>query len=207
MNILQRLWYRHQLKETDYAALFERYQGSELVSLDCETTSLNPDSAELVTIAATKIHANRVLTSQSLSLTLRPPGSLDAGSVTIHRLRHQDLHQGQDIEDALTQLLDFIGNRPLVGYHIQYDKQILDRYFQRYFGFPLPNKIVEVSFLYQERLERMLPNAYCDLSLDSMSKQLNLPLPDRHDAMEDAIAAALIYVRLKHGGMPSIQSQ
>ncbi len=206
MNIFQRLWYQRQHKKTEHAPLFQRYQGDELVSLDCETTSLDPNRAELVTIAATKIKANQILTSQSLSITLRAPGSLDGNSVAIHRLRHQDLHHGEEIIDALKQLLDFIGNRPIVGYHIQYDKQILDRYFQRYFHFPLPNRIVEVSYLYQQRLERMLPNAYCDLSLDSMSKQLNLPLPERHDAMQDAIAAALIYVRLKHGGMPSITS-
>ncbi|WP_413113801.1 3'-5' exonuclease [Thaumasiovibrio sp. DFM-14] len=201
MNIVTRCWYRHKLRASSYRSLFERYKGDELVSLDCETTSLNPNSAELVTIAATKIQANRILTSQSLTLTLQAPSSLNADSVTIHRLRHQDLHQGQSVESALSELMAFIGNRPLVGYHIRYDKQILDRYFKRYFDFPLPNRLVEVSTLYHQRLDRILPNAYCDLSLDAISRQLNLPIPDRHDALEDAITAALIYVRLTHGGL------
>lgn len=206
MNILRRLWYQHKFQHSPYLALFERYKGDELVSLDCETTSLDPHSAELVTIAATRIKANRILTSQSIHLTLRAPASLDAGSVSIHRIRHQDLQQGLDEQQALTTLLEFIGNRPLVGYHIRYDKTILDRYFQRLFGFALPNKMVEVSHLYHERLERLLPNAYYDLSLEAISRHLDLPIPQRHDALQDAITAALIYVRLKHGDIPTLRS-
>ena len=206
MNILQRWWYQHKLKASPYQALFENYQGDELVSLDCETTSLDPHSAELVTIAATRIKANRILTSQSIHLTLRAPVSLDADSIAIHRIRHQDLQEGLDERQALTELLEFIGNRPLVGYHIRYDKTILDRYYQRLFDFSLPNKMVEVSHLYHERLERLLPNAYYDLSLEAISRHLDLPVSDRHDALQDAITAALIYVRLKHGDIPTLRS-
>jgi len=159
-----------------------------------------------VTIAATRIKANRILTSQSIHLTLRAPASLDAGSVSVHRIRHQDLQKGLDEQQALETLLTFIGNRPLVGYHIRYDKTILDRYFQRLFGFALPNKMVEVSHLYHERLERLLPNAYYDLSLEAISRHLDLPVPERHDALQDAITAALIYVRLKHGDIPMLRS-
>lgn len=206
MNILRRWWYRRQHRDSEHAALFEGYQGNELVSLDCETTSLDPHSAELVTIAATRIQANRILTSQSIHLTLRAPASLDAGSVAIHHIRHQDLNQGLDEKQALDTLLAFIGNRPLVGYHIRYDKTILDRYFRRHFGFPLPNRLVEVSHLYHEQLERLLPNAYFDLSLEAISRHLDLPVPARHDALQDAITAAMIYVRLKHGDTPHLSA-
>jgi len=206
MNILRRWWYQNRLKNSPYQVLFDSYQGDELVSLDCETTSLDPHSAELVTIAATRIKANRILTSQSIHLTLRAPVSLDADSIAIHRIRHQDLQEGLDERQALTALLEFIGNRPLVGYHIRYDKTILDRYFLRLFDFALPNKMVEVSHLYHERLERLLPNAYYDLSLEAISRHLDLPVTERHDALQDAITAALIYVRLKHGDIPTLRS-
>lgn len=208
MNALKRYWYQHQLKkkQSPYHDLFNRYQGDELVSLDCETTSLDPHRAELVTIAATRIKDNRILTSQSIHLTLRAPASLNAESVAIHHIRHQDLHAGLDTRQALTALLDFIGNRPLVGYHIRYDKTILDRYYQHLFGFALPNKLIEVSHLYHDRLERLLPNAYYDLSLEAISRHLGLPIPQRHDALEDTITAALIYVRLKHGDIPTLNA-
>ncbi|WP_367987494.1 3'-5' exonuclease [Vibrio sp. NTOU-M3] len=204
MNWLTRkLWYI-KLKNSPYRPLFGAVAKGEYVSLDCETTSLDPNRAELVTIAATKIIDNRIITSAPFEVHLRAPQSLDSGSVKIHHIRHQDLVDGIDEKQALIQLLAFIGNRPLVGYHIRYDKKILDLACRRHLGFPLPNPLVEVSQIYHDKLERHLPNAYFDLSLDAICKHLDLPLQSKHDALQDAIAAALVFVRLTKGDLPHI---
>ncbi|MBR9788855.1 MAG: 3'-5' exonuclease [Vibrionaceae bacterium] len=204
MNWLQRKYWHHKLKGSPYQSLFCAPNKAELVSLDCETTSLDPNRAELVTIAATKIIDNRIITSQPFEVHLRAPQSLDSGSVKIHKIRHQDLVDGISEKDALLKLIDFIGNRPLVGYHIRYDKKILDLACQRQLGFPLPNPLIEVSQIYHDKLERHLPNAYFDLSLEAICKHLELPMQDKHDALQDAISAALVFVRLTKGDLPSL---
>ncbi|HHX8511730.1 TPA: 3'-5' exonuclease [Vibrio diabolicus] len=204
MNWLQRKYWHYKLKGSPYQSLFCTPDKTEYVSLDCETTSLDPNRAELVTIAATKIIDNRIITSQPFEVRLRAPQSLDSGSVKIHRIRHQDLVDGISEKEALLDLLDFIGNRPLVGYHIRYDKKILDLACLRQLGFPLPNPLIEVSQIYHDKLERHLPNAYFDLSLDAICKHLELPIQDKHDALQDAISAALVFVRLTKGDLPNL---
>ncbi|KLN65621.1 MULTISPECIES: 3'-5' exonuclease [Vibrio] len=204
MNWLQRRYWFHKLKGSSYQPLFGSVNKEEYVSLDCETTSLDPNRAELVTIAATKIIDNRIITSKPFEVRLRAPQSLDSGSVKIHRMRHQDLIDGIDEKQALIQLLAFIGNRPLVGYHIRYDKKILDLACRKQLGFPLPNPLIEVSQIYHDKLEKHLPNAYFDLSLDAICKHLDLPMQDKHDALQDAISAALVFVRLTKGDLPSL---
>ncbi|ALR92699.1 MULTISPECIES: 3'-5' exonuclease [Vibrio] len=204
MNWLQRKYWYYKLKGSPYQSLFCTPDKTEYVSLDCETTSLDPNRAELVTIAATKIIDNRIITSQPFEVRLRAPQSLDSGSVKIHRIRHQDLVDGISEKEALLELLDFIGNRPLVGYHIRYDKKILDLACLRQLGFPLPNPLIEVSQIYHDKLERHLPNAYFDLSLDAICKHLELPIQDKHDALQDAISAALVFVRLTKGDLPNL---
>ncbi|EJA7360429.1 MULTISPECIES: 3'-5' exonuclease [Vibrio] len=204
MNWLQRKYWHYKLKGSPYQSLFCTPDKTEYVSLDCETTSLDPNRAELVTIAATKIIDNRIITSQPFEVRLRAPQSLDSGSVKIHRIRHQDLADGISEKEALLELLDFIGNRPLVGYHIRYDKKILDLACLRQLGFPLPNPLIEVSQIYHDKLERHLPNAYFDLSLDAICKHLELPIQDKHDALQDAISAALVFVRLTKGDLPNL---
>ncbi|EGR0314338.1 3'-5' exonuclease [Vibrio parahaemolyticus] len=204
MNWLQRKYWHYKLKGSPYQSLFCAPHKTEFVSLDCETTSLDPNCAELVTIAATKIIDNRILTSQPFEVRLRAPQSLDSGSVKIHKIRHQDLADGISEKEALLKLLAFIGNRPLVGYHIRYDKKILDLACQRQLGFPLPNPLIEVSQIYHDKLERHLPNAYFDLSLDAICKHLELPIQDKHDALQDAISAALVFVRLTKGDLPNL---
>lgn len=206
MNWISRRYWHHKLKGSQYQSLFEPSSGNEYVSLDCETTSLDPNRAELVTIAATKIIDNRIITSQPFEVRLRAPQSLDSNSVRIHRMRHQDLIDGISEKEALIQLIAFIGNRPLVGYHIRYDKKILDIACRKQLGFPLPNELIEVSQIYHDKLERHLPNAYIDLSLDAICKHLGLPQQDKHDALQDAISAALVYVRLTHGDLPTFTS-
>ncbi|HCE2583351.1 TPA: 3'-5' exonuclease [Vibrio parahaemolyticus] len=204
MNWLQRKYWHYKLKGSPYQSLFCAPHKTEFVSLDCETTSLDPNRAELVTIAATKIIDNRILTSQPFEARLRAPQSLDSRSVKIHKIRHQDLADGISEKEALLKLLAFIGNRPLVGYHIRYDKKILDLACQRQLGFPLPNPLIEVSQIYHDKLERHLPNAYFDLSLDAICKHLELPIQDKHDALQDAISAALVFVRLTKGDLPNL---
>ncbi len=204
MNWLQRKYWHYKLKGSPYQSLFCTPDKTEYVSLDCETTSLDPNRAELVTIAATKIIDNRIITSQPFEVRLSAPQSLDSGSVKIHRIRHQDLVDGISEKEALLELLDFIGNRPLVGYHIRYDKKILDLACLRQLGFPLPNPLIEVSQIYHDKLERHLPNAYFDLSLDAICKHLELPIQDKHDALQDAISAALVFVRLTKGDLPNL---
>ncbi|NOH81658.1 3'-5' exonuclease [Vibrio sp. RE86] len=204
MNWIQRRYWHYKLKGSPYQALFATVTKGEYVSLDCETTSLDPNRAELVTIAATKIIDNRIITSKPFEVRLRAPQSLDSGSVKIHHIRHQDLVDGIDEKQALIQLLDFIGNRPLVGYHIRYDKKILDLACRKQLGFPLPNPLIEVSQIYHDKLERHLPNAYFDLSLDAICKHLDLPMQNKHDALQDAISAALVFVRLTKGDLPSL---
>lgn len=204
MNWFRRQYWYYRLKGSPYQSLFGAPSGHEYISLDCETTSLDPNRAELVTIAATKIIDNRIITSKPFEVRLRAPQSLDSGSVKIHKIRHQDLVDGLSEKEALIKLIDFIGNRPLVGYHIRYDKKILDLACLRHLGFPLANSLVEVSQIYHDKLEKHLPNAYFDLSLDAICRHLDLPIQDKHDALQDAIAAALVFVRLTHGDLPSL---
>ncbi|HDY7482870.1 TPA: 3'-5' exonuclease [Vibrio vulnificus] len=204
MNWFRRNYWYYRLKGSPYQSLFCAPNNKEYVSLDCETTSLDPNRAELVTIAATKIIDNRIITSKPFEVRLRAPQSLDSGSVKIHKIRHQDLVDGLSEKEALLKLIDFIGNRPLVGYHIRYDKKILDLACLRHLGFPLANPLVEVSQIYHDKLEKHLPNAYFDLSLDVICRHLDLPIQDKHDALQDAIAAALVFVRLTRGDLPSL---
>ncbi|GLT19008.1 3'-5' exonuclease [Vibrio zhanjiangensis] len=206
MNWLQRYYWYVKLKHSPYRSLFTRHQEKGYVAIDCETTGLNPNTAELVTIAATKIIGNKIITSQPFHVKLKAPKSLSEKSIRVHQIRHQDLKYGLDEKEAIIQLIEFIGNQSLVGYHVRYDKKILDIACKRHLGFPLPNPIIEVSQVYYDMLVKHLPNAYFDLSLEAICHHLGLPICNKHDALQDAISAALVFVRLKNGSLPSLDS-
>lgn len=171
--------------------------GGELMALDCETTGLDVRRAELVSVAAVPIRHGRARTGAALDLRLRAPASLDAASIRIHRLRSVDLSNGLEPGDALEQLIGFIGNRPLVGWCLNFDLAVINRYSRARLGFDLPNPKVELSELYRRHQQRRCPNTLPDLRFDVAARQLGVPLLDRHSARGDATTAALMYLRLK----------
>lgn len=199
-NHWRRRWLGRAFREGEFAPLFAPPPGDERIALDFETTSLDPERAEIVSIGAVRIQGNRLLTGEALTLKVQPPASLSAQSVVIHGLRHQDLQQGLTLEAALRLLLDFIGPRELVGYHIAYDLRILNLACQKLWGLTLPQRGIEVSRLYHDNLYRRYPDAAIDLHLAAICQHLALPPLPVHDALSDAITAALIYLRLTQGG-------
>ena len=199
IGALKKQWAAHRLKDPRFAMLLQE-QNEELVSVDCETTSLNVRDAELLSIGAVKIRGQRILSSESFYVLVRPERKPDAGNVRIHGLRPRDVSDGLAPQDAITRLLDFIGGRPLVGYYLEYDVAILNKYVQPLTGIKLPNRQIEVSGRYYDYKLRQNPDSNVDLRLATLVDDLRVPALPRHDALNDAITASMLYLALKKRG-------
>lgn len=191
---LKHAYYRRRLKDPKYSFLYDGH-AAEMVSIDCETTSLNVKEAEIISIGAVKIRGNTILTSEPFYVLVKPEGMMEATNVTVHGLRPKDLSDGISIEEALYRLLDFIGGRPLVGYYLEYDVAMIDKFLKPLIGIPLPNRQIEVSAVYfkQEVKKNFYYNDYVDLRMASMIKTLRIPDLPRHNALNDAINVAMMW--------------
>ncbi|GKW50099.1 3'-5' exonuclease [Halomonas sp. NCCP-2165] len=199
LRALRRVSDRRRQANGEYGWLFNPYTGDEMVAIDCETTGLDTRRAELVSLAAVRLKDDRVLTSQSLDLRLARPASLSGDSIRIHRLRGIDLKGGDTIEAALAKFLDFVGNRPLVGWCLEFDLAILNRYLRAHLGFELPNARVEVSQAYAKALRRSRPELIPNLRFEAVAEALEVPVMGRHTALGDAVTTALMYTRVQRG--------
>jgi DNA polymerase-3 subunit epsilon len=194
---LRRNWLRRRLKDEAYAFLFDPEPAGELVSIDCETTALDIERAQLLAVAAIRIRGDRILTSERLELVVRPKGQPGEGGVLIHQLRPIDIERGVPADQAIEQVLRFIGSRPLVGYYLEFDVAILNRLVRPKIGIPLPNRQLEVSALYYDRKQKRLPpGSNIDLRFGTIRADLDLPEHAEHDAFNDALLAAMMYLRL-----------
>ena len=197
LGFLGKNWNLKKLKNRQYEFLFNEHP-EEFVSFDCETTSLNVKEGEIISIGAVKIRGNIVLTSESFYIVVKPEGKMTATNVTIHGLRPKDVSNGVPINEALEQFLEFIGGRPLVGYYLEYDVSMINKYLKPMLGIKLPHKQIEVSKLYYDQEYRKNPHdGYVDLRMASIIKNLNFPDLPRHDALNDSINVALMYLTLK----------
>jgi DNA polymerase-3 subunit epsilon len=129
---------------------------------------------------------------------VKPEGTMRPDSIKVHQLRQQDVAQARPMTDVLPELLHFIGSRPLVGYWIQFDVRMLDRYLLAMIDTRLPNRRIDVSRLYYDRKYRTAPpGTRVDLRYAAIRADLKLPARPQHDAFEDALGAAEMYVVLE----------
>jgi len=93
--------------------------------------------------------------------------------------------------------LRFIGSKALIGYYLEFDVAMINRYIQPWLGITLPNKQIEVSALYFDKKINLIPQGNIDLRFDTIIRNLNVPNMGQHNAVNDAIMTAMIYLKLK----------
>ncbi|MEY4749504.1 MAG: hypothetical protein RIQ60_1718 [Pseudomonadota bacterium] len=198
---LKREWMLYHLGDQRFRFLYDKPPEDEWVSVDCETTGLNPAKDEIISIGAVRVVGNRVLTSEKLELLVKPSKAVSVDAIKVHGLREQDVAAGLDIDEAMHQLLRFIGPRPLLGYYLEFDVALINRAIFPLLGVRLPQPKVEISAMYYDLKQRTLPpyqhGASIDLRLATLMKDLELPTRRAHDAVNDAIMAALAFIKLR----------
>lgn len=192
-----RNWNKKQLKNKKYDFLFGTPPKNEYVSLDCETTGLNPKKDEILSIGAVLIKDNKILMRKTFNIFLKPSKDINIESIKVHHLRQIDLENALEPETAIYQLLDFIGSRPIVGYYIEFDMAIISKYTKKYLGIKLPNQPIEVSGIYYDSRKSTSNYGFIDLKFDTIMKNLNIPVLGKHDALNDAIMTSMIFLKLK----------
>lgn len=198
---LHQAWLKHRLKDPNYQFLFDAAPDQDVVCFDCETTGLDPKNDKIVSLSAIKICGTQIMTSKSLNLKFKQQQVINPESIVIHQLRNVDVEIGQDEREAIAQFVEFIGARPLVGYYLEFDMAMVNSVIKPWLGIPLPNPQIEVSELYHKQFYQdwLQPeHEVFDLSFNTILKNLNLPVMGQHDAFNDALMTAMIYVKLIH---------
>lgn len=189
---------RKGLKDTQYEWLFEGYNGDEAVVFDTETTGLDTKKDAILSIGAVKIQKNKILTSQSFEVFLKPSQEISQESIKIHHMRPCDLKNALEPLEGVKKFLEFIQNRPLIGYYLEFDIAMINSLIKPWLGVTLPNKQIEVSGLYFDKKIALIPQGNIDLRFDTILQDLNIPKMGQHNALNDAIMTAMVYTKLNN---------
>lgn len=195
---LKRSWNRKKLTDDRFAFLFDEPREDEIVVFDCETTGLNPKTDEIISIGAVKVKDNKILTNEAIHLYIKQKRDISAKSITVHKIRNCDLEGAVTLEEAIERFLYYIGNRKLAGYYLEFDVAMVNKYTKKMFGIMLPNPGEEVSALYYDKKLKRIPQGNIDLRFDTILKDLSLPRLKAHNALNDAVMTAMMYLKLKN---------
>ena len=189
---------KKKLKDEKYSYLFDEPHEDEYVCFDCETTGLDPKVDDIISIGAVIIKNNVIVSSRKFVKFVKPKTKLQAQAIKIHHIRECDLEEAEDIDDVIEEFIEYIGNRTLVGYFLEFDIAMVNKYLKPKIGIDLPNKALEVSAIYYDYKIERIPQANIDLRFDTIMKELKIPVMGKHDAYNDAIMTALIFIKLKN---------
>lgn len=190
---------RKRLKDEKFAFLFDADTSGEVVVFDTETTGLDVSKDEILSIGAVKIKENKILTSQTFEVFLQNSKEISSASIKIHGIRPVDLKNAKTTKEGIEEFLHFVGARPLVGYYLEFDVGMINRYTKEMLGITLPNQMIEVSEIYFDKTISLIPQGNIDLRFDTILKNCAVPNMGVHNAVNDAIMTAMIYLKLTKG--------
>ncbi len=192
---------RRFFKSFDKNRPFEDY---DYVVLDTELTSLNPKNGEVVSIGAVRIRGLRLLIGGSFFCYARPEKPLPKDSTMIHRITPQQIENAPNLEDVLPDFINYCHGAVLVGHFLKIDMTFLGKAFRKHFGGTLGNVWLDTLKLAQSLEEYRRRHRYSDdpiensFNLNKLAVKYNLPLFEKHDALEDAIQTAYLFIYLCH---------
>lgn len=157
------------------------------VVLDLETSGLNTQRDQVLSIGAVAIEDGAIDLGQQFERTLHRPGQKITSSVLIHGLGPSALAAGSDPCEALLELLEFIGDSLVLAFHAPFDHRMLARALKDSLGHRLEQPFLDVA----ELAPMLNPDTVLrEAGLDDWVARFGLQVQARHHASADAQVTA-----------------
>ena len=156
----------------------------EWVSLDLETTGLNPKEDKIIEIGAVKFDGKNIL--ETFESFINPSCKLSDFTKMYTGINQSDVDQAPSFNLISDSLKKFIGNSPIVGHNIEFDINFL-----KFNGLILNNKKSDTW-----DLAYILFPQFFDYSLIGLSNKFKVGHDKPHRALDDAIATKGVFENL-----------
>jgi len=170
------------------------------VVLDTELTSLDHRTNRLLSIGAIAMQGPSIQLGSQFYRVVNPRVAIPAESVVIHKLRSEDVVDGEPIEKCLDDLRQFVEGAVLVGHCVEIELNILAKEMGAT-GHKLSNPAIDTARVHHWLLRHGpysedLPVQLENLNLATLAKFYNLDVHDAHHALSDAFLTARIWQKM-----------
>jgi len=164
----------------------------EFIAIDFETA--NPKRVSACAIGYAKISNCDIV--ETKGYLIKPVGGHAPFQSKIHGIKEEHTYNKPEFGELFSEIQD-IFNYPLVA-HSLFDKQVLNA-LSDHFNLGLSFNYIDSGLVAKEQL----PNLK-NYKLKTLVKHFRLPAFKHHDATEDAIACAKIFLKLREHGKEEI---
>ena len=159
----------------------------DYISIDLETTGLQPKTEKIIEIGAWKVENGEI--TDSFSSFVNPGRKLTERITELTGIKDEDLRDAPYIEEVLPGLLNFMGDMPILGHSVMFDYTFLKKAAvnQR---FSFEKKGIDTLMIARKYLPELEHR-----SLDYLCGYFQIP-HRAHRASEDARATHILYRKL-----------
>jgi DNA polymerase-3 subunit epsilon len=174
----------------------------DFVAFDTELTGLNPKQDEIVSIGAVRIKDLRIVLGESFFAYVRPTGNLPKNSTLIHGITPQQIEDAPAIEEVLPEFVKFCGKALLIGHYVGIDMAFLNKALRKHLGGTMNNPCVDsmkLAGVFQDHRSKSnveISGLGKSFNLAALAREYGLPLFTQHDALEDALQTAYLFLFL-----------
>lgn len=167
----------------------EKEKQKEYVVVDIETDGLDINNNKIIEIGAVKVGKNR----EEFHRLIKIQGKLPEEIVRLTKIDDKMLErEGVPIGKALKEFLEFIGEKNLVGYNVNFDIQFLNEALDRENLPKIKNKVYDIM-QYVKKENLFLKNYKLNTVLKSYGIEEEVP----HRALEDAFLEEKLILKVK----------
>jgi DNA polymerase-3 subunit epsilon len=189
------------LTALDHLSLKQNAKSLRYVALDLETTGLSHARDRIVSIAAFRVVEGRIPLGDVFNSLVNPGRTIPPSAIRIHGIVPSMVSGAASFAEVFDQFLRYLGTDILVGYHVRFDMHFLNIYMKQRYGFPLQNLALDASLMCRKIVTPQHMGSYTRRyrghpSLDAVAEHFDLEIFQRHTALGDALATAMIFQRI-----------
>lgn len=185
------------------------------VVCDTELTGFDQRRDEIISIGAVLIRDLQIDLGSTFHQYIRPRNTAHTQATLIHRITPQQLASSPSLEDVLPDFVEFAGSSLMVGHCVELDMGFLNRAAKKILGGTLANPVIDTIHLARGYRRTLLGHFHddedrsCSYVLEDLAKEYNLPIFRPHDAFEDAMQTAYLFLfllkKFKKGGLLTLK--
>ncbi|HAF43383.1 MAG TPA: DNA polymerase III subunit epsilon [Gallionellaceae bacterium] len=164
-----------------------RFERSRCVVVDVETTGLNLMTDTLISIGAVAVVDGKIALGDSFYVVMQQRESSRKENILVHGITGTAQREGVEPVEALLAFLEYVGNSPLVAFHVTFDETMIRRAVRQYLGHALKHPWLDLAYVMPALYP---PLAFSHRVLDSWIGLFKIRIETRHHALADALATA-----------------
>ena len=176
MHALSRWWMRRRHGEGEWGGLFAPSSAGEWVSLDLETTGIDPARDHILSLAAVPVRDGTAWLSERFERRVHTARAFGIESIRHHRITPDEASAGEPVVEVVREFLHWLGGRRLLGYNLGFDLDMLAPHVRALAGFDLPNPTVDLADAVAAAQRRQRPDAPVNLDLVHIANRLGVPM-------------------------------